>query len=85
MIKQIQSVSVFPSTATQLRVDDVLVVLGESANLQWALLDSEGKVLVVDRVSMTGEDYQTWNSDDNTPFDFVANKLNLTVVPESEE
>jgi hypothetical protein len=81
MTRDIEPVSVYPSTATQLRVDDCLVTLDTSVNVQWSLLDAQSKQLNVGRITLSGEDYADWGSDDNYVFNKIAEQLNLTVVP----
>ncbi len=83
MIKNIEPVQVFPNTATKLRVDDCLVTLDESVNVQWTLLDSNDAVLgAPGRITFSGEDYANWGDNDDYLFDLVASALNLTVIPE---
>ena len=85
MIKNIKPVTVFPNTATKLRVDDCLVTLDESVNVQWALLDNNSNVLgAPGRLTFSGEDYENWGSDDDYLFNLVASALSLTVIPDED-
>jgi len=79
MIKNIEPVTVFPNTATQLRVDDVHLVLSQSASVQWALLDSSAATLTVNRVTIEGVEYENWGTDDEYVFNLVASKLGLVI------
>lgn len=85
MKKNIEPVTFFPQQATQLCVDDCHVRLGESANVQYSFLDNSGNQLRVSRMEISGDDYQQWNDNDDYIFDFVANKLGVTVLPDNPE
>lgn len=81
MINEIEPIQGFNETATQLRVSDALVNLGTSVNVQWELLDADGKVLKVDRVFIEGEEYAAWGSDDEYLVGVVADKIGAVIVP----
>lgn len=56
------------------------VLLGSSATFTYSLHDSNKDQLMSGTLVMSGEDYTKWNSDDNYAWDWVAAKLNLTII-----
>jgi len=73
------AVPCFPAPATQLRVDDVHVTLGETANCQFALLDAQDHIVGGPaRISLTPEQYAAWTGDDSFVCYCVAENLKLT-------
>ena len=78
---QIQPISVFPGTASQLELVGVNIrrfADEGQAILTWQLKDSNGSPLKTGIVEIKGADYQGWNSDDPYLVDLVLTKLGLT-------
>lgn len=57
----------------------VNVQLGSSATFYYALLSENKEALAQGNLTMSGEDYQAWESDD-VAWSFIASQLNLTIV-----
>lgn len=78
---QIQPVSVFPNTATQLEIVSATIRKfspeGE-AYIVWQLLDADNKVVASDAAHLSGSDYQEWNDDTPYLMNWLLGKLNLT-------
>lgn len=80
---QIQPVTIFPETATQLQLSGATVrSFGESgqAYITWQLLDSSGKSLKVGTEDLSGSDYQGWNDDLPYLTNWLLNRLGLTAA-----
>jgi len=78
---QIQPISVFPGTATQLELVGVSIrrlAADGHATLTWQLKDSNGSPLKAGIVEIRGSDYQGWNDDDPYLTDLVLAKLGLS-------
>lgn len=56
------------------------VILGTSATFTYNLLDVNQQRLQDGIVTMTGDDYVKWGDNDQYAWEFVATKLNLTIV-----
>jgi hypothetical protein len=54
--------------------------LGESASFYYALLDDALVQVSQGNLTMSGEAYQNWGSDDNYAWDWAASELNLTII-----
>ena len=79
MIINIKPVPCFPTTATQLRVDDGQINLGVGANFQWALLDANSNLVAgPGRSPLTDAQYAGWTGDDSYVAGCVATNLGLT-------
>ena len=48
--------------------------------LSWQLMDDNGLNLVNGNMEITGDDYKSWSGDNEYPFNYVANKLNVTII-----
>ena len=59
------------------------IALGVNARLGVRMFGKEGKPVDSKQLTMEGEDYQKWGSDDNYVIDFVCQKLGFTRKPES--
>jgi hypothetical protein len=75
----IQPVTVFPSTATVLFINNVNVQPGTSATYQWWLQDAERANLTTGTITLTGEAYAAWGNDDYL-YTYTATALGLTIV-----
>lgn len=87
-MKTIQEVSIWENGVSQkaevLNTYAVNVSLNNSATFWYGLfaLEADGKVgkqLSQGNISMGGDDYAAWESDD-VAWNFIANKLNLTIT-----
>jgi len=79
---QIQPVSVFPNTATQLEIVSATIRKFSSegeAYIIWQLLDADDKVVASDAAQLSGSDYQDWNDDSPYLMNWLLSKLNLTL------
>ena len=76
----IQPVTVFPSTATVLFIDNVNVQPGASATYQWWLQDAERANLTTGTITLMGEAYAAWGTDDEYLYTYTAQQLGLTIV-----
>jgi len=76
----IQPVTVFPSTASVLFIDNVNVQPGTSATYQWWLQDAERANLTTGTITLMGEAYAAWGTDDEYLYTYTAQQLGLTIV-----
>ena len=55
--------------------------LATNANFYYQLLESQNnEILISGSISMVGEDYQNWDDSNDGAYDYIANKLNLTII-----
>jgi hypothetical protein len=54
--------------------------LGESASFYYALLDNALVQVSQGNLTMSGEAYQNWGSDDNYAWEWAASELNLAII-----
>jgi len=80
MYAKIQPVQVFPGTATVLFINNVTVQPGASASCQWWLQTEERGNLTTGVLSLAGEAYAAWGSDDEYLYTFTAEALGLTIT-----
>lgn len=80
MFAIIEPVSVFPSTATVLWINNVNVQPGTSASYQWWLQNAERASLTTGTINLTGDAYGAWGSDDEYLYRYTAESLGLTIV-----
>ena len=66
--------------ATLLNAYAINVSLGEYASFWWSILDADLNQLQQGNVTMNGDEYTKWGSNDSYAWDFVAKSLNLTIV-----
>ena len=91
-MKQIQPLTIWDKgttkTAEYLQVYGTNVVLDTNASFFWGLLtkvvdaegnDQPGEQITQGNLSMSPEEYQLWDQD-IVAWDFVAGKLNLTII-----
>lgn len=62
-------------------MDITELVLNTSATFRVILYDIEDKSIDVSYVTLEGEDYANWGSDDEYVIQFVATQLGFTLVP----
>mgnify|MGYP000942000471 CR=1 FL=1 len=82
MYAKIQPVQCYPNQATVLLVAGVSVVLGSSASFGWGLCpnDKLESTLAQGTLSLAGEAYAAWGSDDEYLYRFTAESLGLTII-----
>lgn len=80
MFATIEPVSVFPSTATVLFINNVNVQPGTSASYQWWLQSAERANLTTGTINLTGDAYAAWGTDDDYLYTYTATALGLTIV-----
>jgi hypothetical protein len=80
MYATIQPVSVFPSTATVLFINNVNVQPGASASYQWWLQSAERANLTTGTINLTGDAYAAWGTDDEYLYTYTAAQLGLTII-----
>jgi hypothetical protein len=61
-------------------VQNIELVLFNSARIRVAILDENGNMLDLTFLTMEGEDYTNWGSDDNYIINYVATKLGFTII-----
>ena len=76
----ITPVSVFPSTATVLFINNVTVQPGASANFQWWLQNDSRGSLTTGTLSLDGAAYAAWGADDEYLYRYSAETLGLVIV-----
>jgi hypothetical protein len=80
MFATIEPVSVFPSTATVLWINNVNVQPGASASYQWWLQDAQRANLTTGTINLTGDAYAAWGTDDAYLYTYTATALGLTII-----
>jgi hypothetical protein len=82
MYATIQPVQVYPSTANVLVLSNPVVSLGQSAVFTAYLKDApEGAYLTPGTtLTMAGEAYAQWGTDDEYPYRWAAQQLGLAIV-----
>lgn len=80
MFATIEPVSVFPSTATVLWINNVNVQPGTSASYQWWLQSAERANLTTGTINLTGDAYTAWGNDDAYLYTYTATALGLTII-----
>jgi hypothetical protein len=80
MYATITPVSVFPTTATVLYINNVNVQPGTSAAFQWWLQSAERGNLTAGTINLDGAAYAAWGSDDEYLYRYSAESLGLTIV-----
>ena len=80
MYATIEPVSVFPTTATVLYINNVNVQPGTSASYQWWLQSAERGNLTTGTITLDGAAYAAWGEDDEYLYRYSAESLGLTIV-----
>lgn len=82
-MKQIQPIQSWINgqsvSATILNAYAINVSLGVSASFYYSLLDENMGMVAQGNLTMTGEAYQEWTTD-NVAWSWIAEQLNLTIV-----
>ena len=55
--------------------------LFKQADLHVTVLSSDGRIIHSQPLTLQGDDYKAWSSDDSYLYKYVANKLGYTVAP----
>ena len=79
MYAAIEPVSVFPSTAAVLWINNVNLQPGTSASYQWWLQSAERANLTTGTVTLTGDAYAAWGTDDEYLYTWTAQTLGLVI------
>lgn len=66
------------SIVKSIEIESTKIVLNEYARFMVKLLDEQKRVLEVEVVELSGDDYSNWGSDDQYVVDFILNQLGLT-------
>ena len=66
-------------TVIAFRIMNVKIVLNQRAVVSVQLLDADNKIVKIEQVVLTGDDYKNWGNDDTYVNIFVCNKLGLNV------
>ena len=61
-------------------IQSIDLILFNSARIRVALLDENANLLDINFLTMEGEDYANWGSDDNYIINYVATKLGFTII-----
>ena len=80
MYATITPVSVFPTTATVLFINNVTVQPGASASYQWWLQNDSRGSLTTGTITLDGAAYAAWGEDDEYLYRFTAEQLGLTII-----
>jgi len=80
MYAKIQPVPTFPAPSTVLSINNVTVQPGASASYQWWLQTEERGNLTTGVLSLAGEAYAAWGTDDEYLYTFTAEALGLTII-----
>ena len=80
MYATIQPVTVFPSTATVLYINNVNLQPGTSASYQWWLQSAERANLTTGTITLTGDAYAAWGANDEYLYTYTAQQLGLVIV-----
>ena len=82
-MKQIEIIQIWDNGQTKeaikLNAYAVNVSLGKSAVFYYSLLSEANETLAQGNITMDGDDYQAWESDE-IAWSFIAEKLNITVI-----
>jgi hypothetical protein len=77
----IEPVPGFPTPATTLQISNVTVFPGASAAFVWQLLDApNGAPRASGNLSLEGDAYAAWGTDDDYLYTYTAQQLGLTIV-----
>jgi hypothetical protein len=80
MFAIIQTVSTWPQASTRLTIDNVSIVPATSALFWWHLKTSDGAEMQSGALSLTGDAYAAWGTDDDYLYTYTATALGLTIV-----
>ena len=83
-MKQIESVTIWDNGKNQsaeiLNAYAVNVTLGTSATFYYSLMSDNKQTLATGNLTMDGEAYLEWSSNDDYAWEFIAKELNLVIV-----
>jgi hypothetical protein len=67
-------------TATVFNLRPIYGELFQFTNFYYQLLDNNLAVVADGNLNLEGQDYQAWGNDDNYPYDYASEQLNLTIT-----
>ena len=67
-------------TAVRFSLDIIQLILNTSATFRVSLYDIDDKCIDNKYITLEGEDYKNWNSDDQYIVNFIAVQLGFVVV-----
>lgn len=67
-------------TAVRFSLDIAKMELGSSATFRVTLLDSDNKCISSKYVTLEGQDYLNWGTDDKYVLNYIAKTLGLTLI-----
>jgi hypothetical protein len=83
-MKQIQPIPTWVKgqsvTATIFNLNPIYGQLFKFTDFYYQLLDENMAIASEGNISLSGEDYQEWGNDDNYPYEWAAEQLNLTII-----
>ena len=80
MFATIQPVPAFPQPAVALYIANVTVYPANSAAFVWTLEDAERNVVGRGSITLEGEAYAAWGTDDAYLYTYTATALGLTII-----
>lgn len=66
--------------ATDLNVRIIFDNLSNTCNLYWQLFAADSTQVDSGNLSITGDDYQNWDGNNDYPYTYVANKWGITII-----
>ena len=83
-MKQIEKVSIWDNGTNQsAEILDTYVTnlrLGVSATFYYSLMSESKQTLATGNLTMSGDAYEQWSSNDDYAWEFIAKELNLVIV-----
>lgn len=79
-IQPIKAVYNNNSDAVFLTVNIIYDNLSSYCNLYWGLLDADLNTLLSGNLAIDGDDYLSWNGNNEFPYTFTAEKINVTLI-----
>jgi hypothetical protein len=72
------------NTVRKMNLQVINVYLGKSATIHVSLLNENNMVVHSEMLSLTGDDYKAWGTDDQYIFTYVASKMGV-LLPSIEK
>lgn len=80
MFATIEPVSAFPKPAVALFINNVTVWPSSEAQFGWLLRDADGGQVGAGNLTLAGDAYAAWGTDDDYLYTYTAAQLGLTIV-----
>lgn len=80
MCAAIQPVPAFPKPAVALFINNVTVWPSSEAQFGWTLRDADGAQVGFGILTLSGDAYAAWGTDDEYLYTYTAGVLGLTIV-----